>query len=79
MAPESNKPTDVRGIRRQTERRLLIAVVVALVVVGGIAIAAIYGWRSIFTALICLLPGAGIITALFLFWGGIDRWLRRDE
>jgi fatty acid desaturase len=79
MPEQEHKPTDLRELCRQTDRRLLVAVIVALVVVGGVAIGAIYGWQSIFTALICLIPGAGVIVLLFLFWGGIERWLRKDE
>jgi predicted MFS family arabinose efflux permease len=44
-----------------------------LVVVGSALIGLIYGWRYIFTALLCLLPGALIIVLLWLFLYGIGR------
>jgi fatty acid desaturase len=73
MPRDRRQPTDVRRYRRQTDRRLLVAVLVMLVVVGSALIGLIYGWRSIFTALLCLLPGALIIVLLWLFLYGIER------
>lgn len=73
MASDPQQPTDVRQYRRRTERHLLVAVLVMLVVVGSAMIGLIYGWRSIFTALLCLLPGALLILLLWLFLSGIER------
>lgn len=73
MRPDRPQPTDLRRYRRQTDRRLLVAVLVMLVVVGSVLIGLIYGWRSIFSALLCLLPGAVIIVLLWLFLYGIER------
>jgi len=66
MRGERRQPTDVRRYRRRTERHLLVAVLVMLVVVGSALIGLIYGWRSTFTALLCLLPGALLIVVLWL-------------
>lgn len=72
MPSDPQQPTDVRRYWRRTERHLLVAVVIILVVVGGAMIGLIYGWRSIFTALLCLLPGALLIVLLWLFLSGIE-------
>lgn len=73
MGSDPPRPTDLRRHRRQTDRRLLMAVLISLVVVGSVLIGLIYGWRSVFTALLCLLPGALIIVLLWLFLHGIER------
>ena len=73
MPPDRSQPTDLRRYRRQTDRRLLMAVLVMLVVVGSVLIGLIYGWRSVFTALLCLLPGALLIVLLWVFLHGIER------
>jgi len=73
MPSDRQRPTDLRQYRRQTDRRLLVAVLVMLVVVGSVLIGLIYGWRSVLTALLCLLPGALIIVLLWLFLYGIER------
>ena len=47
-----------------------MAVLVMLVVVGSVLIGLIYGWRSVFTA---LLWGALLIVLLWVFLHGIER------
>ena len=74
----SRKPVDMRRYRQQTERHLLVGVLALLVVVGGVMIGLIYGWRSIFTALLCLVPGAVLIVLLWLLLGGVERLMRDD-
>ena len=51
----------------------MIAVVAALLVVGGLAIGLVYGWEAIITGLLCLVPGA---IGLVLIWL-LLRWLSR--
>ena len=77
--PDDNKPTNLRELRKQSERRYLIAVLLVLVVVGTVIIGLVYGWGATLTALLCLVPGAALIVVLFLFWKGVDVWLHKDE
>jgi fatty acid desaturase len=79
MSGWQNEPTDLRGDRRRSERALVIAVIVALLVVGSLVIGLVYGWQAVFTGLICLLPGAGALMLLWLLLRFIERWLERDE
>ena len=78
MPFEPKKPTDLRQHRRKMERTLVIAVVITLVVVGSVIIGAVYGWSSIFTALLCLIPGAGIFVLLWLLLNGLEL-LTKDK
>lgn len=78
MTRWNNEPTDMRKTRRRQERLLLIAVVIVLLVVGGIVIGIVYGWQSVVTGLLCLIPGA---IGLVLIWlllkfieGIVNRW-----
>jgi len=70
---ESPSPTDLRGRRRREQRRLFWIVAVFLVVVGGIAIALVYGLPSAMLGLVCLLTGAGILGLLWLILLLIER------
>lgn len=79
MSGWHNKPTDLRGNRRRSERLLVAAVVFALLVVGSVAIGMVYGWQSVFTGLLCLLPGAGGLLLLWLILRLLERWLERSE
>ena len=74
----NNKPTDMRKVRQRQERLLVIAVVGVLLVAGGLTIGIVYGWQSVVTGLLCLIPGA---VGLVLIWlvlrlieGVLDRW-----
>lgn len=73
MPADPRRPTDVREYRRRTERHLLVAVLVMLVVVGSAMIGLVYGWQSIFTALLCLLPATMLILLLWLLLSGMER------
>jgi hypothetical protein len=73
----SRPPTDYRAGRRKEERNLAIAVVVALVGVGGALIGLIYGGGAAALGLICLLAGAGIFGLLWLILILIERWANR--
>jgi hypothetical protein len=72
--PEQRPPTDYRRLRRQTERRLLYAVLAVLVLVGGGLITLIWGPGAGFSGLVCLLAGAGLIAVLWLLLTAIERW-----
>jgi protein-S-isoprenylcysteine O-methyltransferase Ste14 len=78
MAMSSKEPTDLRKYRRQTERRLTIAVVVFLVLVGGGLIGLIYGPGAAFMGISCLLLGAGIIGLLFAILTLMERWAKSE-
>ncbi len=77
MSNKPGKPTDMRAYRRRNERQLVIAIVVVFVIVGSVVIGLVYGWTSIFTALLCLLPGAGVFILLWAILTGIER-LNKD-
>lgn len=70
------EPTDLRRYRRQTERRLLFGVLLFLVVIGSVLIGLIFDWEAALTALLCLLPGGGLILLLWLLLGGVERLTR---
>jgi hypothetical protein len=64
-------------LRKQTERRLLIASIFLLVVVGGGLIGLIFGLGEMLAALPCLLSGGGIILGLYLLFVVVERWVSR--
>ncbi len=71
-------PADLPAHRRQTERRLVLGFFLLLLVVGGLLIAANYGWGglagglvSIVSCTLALLGLAGLLW-LLLTWAG--RW-----
>ena len=73
MSPPERQPTDLRRYRRQLERRLLVAVVVSLVVVGSLLIGVIFGWPAALTSLACLVPGALVVVTLWLLLKAIEH------
>lgn len=79
MSGWQNKPTDLRAARRRFERTLVASVVACLVVGGTILIGLIYGWQSVLTALLCLVPGAGVLILLWLLLRILERFSQRDE
>jgi preprotein translocase subunit SecF len=72
----ARKPTNLREHRKQTERRALLAVVLALVVVGSVFVGLVYDWGAALTALACLLPGAITLVVLWLLLVGIERLMK---
>jgi hypothetical protein len=73
--PESRPPTDYRRYRRETERRLAVAVVLFLLLVGSGLIAIIYRPSAGILAFMCLLGGVGIIALLWLVLTLIEGWV----
>jgi uncharacterized membrane protein YphA (DoxX/SURF4 family) len=73
---DSNRPTDLRARRQREQRRLFWIVVAFLVVVGGAAIALVYGPKAAALGLVCLLAGAGVLGLLWLILLLIERLAR---
>ncbi len=73
--PESHPPTDYRRYRRETDRKLAIAVVLFLLVIGTGLIAIIYRPSAGVVAFMCLLGGVGIIAMLWILLTLIERWI----
>ncbi len=73
--PDPRPPTDYRRYRRETDRKLAIAAVLFLLVVGTGLIAIIYRPSAGFLAFICLLGGVGIIALLWILLTLIERWV----
>jgi len=72
---ESRPPTDYRRYRRQTERRLAIAVVLFLLFVGSGLIALIFSPGAGIIGFGCLLFGVGIIGLLWILLTLLERWV----
>jgi hypothetical protein len=72
MSKKIGEPTDMHAYRRRSERQLVIAIVLIFVIVGSVVIGLVYGWSSIFTALLCLLPGAGVFVLQWAILTGIE-------
>ena len=68
------QPTDLRAYRRQTERRLLIGIIVCLLIVGSGLIGWLYGPAALLSALTCLLPGAGAFLLLWLLLTLLEKF-----
>ena len=69
----------MRRFRRESDRKLLILVILTLVVVGGGLIGLILGLESLLTALPCLLGGALLILVPWLLLTAVERWRDRME
>ncbi len=67
-------PTDLRRLRRDTNRRLLVLVLFVLVAVGGGLIALLYGGPAAMLGIACLLAGAGAILVIWLALSLIGKW-----
>lgn len=75
----SPKPTNTRREQRAGERRLFIAVIAFLLVVGGALIGVVYGGGAAITGLVCLLVGSGILVFLWLLLSWLEQWANREE
>jgi len=76
MTKKNDQPTDMRAYRKKTERQLMMATIVVLVGIGSIVIGMVYGWQSLFTGLLCLLPGAGVILLIWLVLSALERFTK---
>jgi hypothetical protein len=74
-SPESRPPTDYRKYRRETERKLIIAVVLFLLLVGSGLVALIYKPVAGISAFLCLMGGVSIIALLWILLSLIERWV----
>jgi hypothetical protein len=79
MKKNNYKPTDLRAYRRRSERNLVIAVVVSFLIVGSIIIGLVYGWVSLITGFLFLLPGVAIFVLLWLLLKGLERLTREKD
>ena len=79
MKKNLRKPTDMREFRRRSERNLVIAVVVAFLIIGSIIIGSVYGWVSLFSGLLILLPGVAVFVLLWMLLRGLERLIRKRE
>ncbi len=78
MPDKPRPPTDLRALRRRAERQLVFWIVFFLVVVGGAAIALVYGQGPAALGVLCLLGGAGLFGLLWLIISLIGRWAERE-
>jgi len=65
---------DWRAWRRREDRRQALVIVIFLVIVGGIAIGIVYGWRIAIPGMIGLLAGAIVFGLLWLILALAERW-----
>lgn len=77
--PEGRPPTNLRRLRRDKDRRLLVLVILTLVVAGGGLIGVILGPEALLTALPCLLGGALLILLPWLLLTVVEKWRDRME
>jgi hypothetical protein len=68
-------PTNYRKTRRNEERRLVILVILALVVIGTSLIGLIWGASAALFGGLCLLGGAALIGGLWLLLGLIQKFV----
>jgi len=76
MDNRGRPPTDLRRYRRQTERRLTIAVVLFLLLVGGGLIGLIYGPGAAVMAVSCLAFGCALLALLWLILILMEHWAK---
>lgn len=70
---DKQAPTDYRKTRRDEERRLVILVIAALVVVGTGLIGLIWGANAALLGGLCLLGGAALIGGLWFLLGLLQK------
>lgn len=78
MPDKPRPPTDLRALKRREQRLLLFWVVFFLVIVGGVAIGLVYGWRAIPLGAFCLSAGAGVLGLLWFFLWLAEKLGRGD-
>jgi hypothetical protein len=74
----NGKPTNVRQHRQQTERRLAIAVVLSLLLLGGGLIGLIYGTGAAVMGLSCLILGCAVFALLWFIVSLMEWWTSRE-
>ena len=70
---DKKAPTNYRETRRTEERRLVVLVVLALVVIGSGLIGLIWGASAALLGGLCLVGGAALITGLWLLLGLVQK------
>jgi len=78
MNSSKGKPTNLRRIRRQTERRLAIAVVLSLLLLGGGLVGLIYGTGAAVMAVSCLTLGCAVFGLLWFIVSLMEWWTNRE-
>jgi hypothetical protein len=78
VSTNRQQPTNMRRHRRQTERRLALAVVLSLLLVGGGLVGLIYGTGAAVMAISCLMLGCAVFAALWLFLTLMEWWAKRE-
>jgi hypothetical protein len=78
MSEDPPRPTDLRARRRVEQRRLFLAVIAFLVVVGTATIILVYGPGAGILGLACLLAGAGVLALLWLILSLVERASSKD-
>ena len=68
-------PTNYRKTRRDEERRLVILVILALIIVGTGLIGLIWGAEAAMLGGLCLLSGAILIGGLWLLLNLVQKWI----
>jgi hypothetical protein len=68
----------LRRHRRQTERRLALAVVISLLLVGGGLIGLIYGTGAAVMAVSCLMLGCAVFALLWFALTVMEWWAGRE-
>jgi len=75
---EPQPPTDTRGYRRKTERRLALAVVLSLLLLGGGLIGLVYGTGAAILGASCLLLGCAVFALLWLILTAMEWWSKKE-
>ena len=78
MSGGKGKPTNLRLLRRQTEQRLAIAVVLCLLLLGGGLIGLIYGRGAAVMAVSCLALGCAVFALLWFILTMMEWWSGRE-
>lgn len=73
--PDKQLPTDYRKTRRSEERRLVILVILALMVIGTGLIGLIWGVSAALFGGLCLLGGSALIGGLWLLLGLLQKFV----
>jgi hypothetical protein len=78
MPKEQQPSRDLRAHRRQTERQLLIGLILILVFGGGGLIAWYYGWGGLIGAMACIFAALALLALLWLLLTVAGRWAGED-